>query len=67
MLKGSLGDVKSRVDLPQSWLAYQRQTAQPQVCVQGVWAAETTVGEKIDMGVKEKMGRGRWRREKELV
>lgn len=36
-LKGSLGDVKSWVDLPQARLAYQRQTAQPQVCVQGVW------------------------------
>lgn len=31
VLKGSLGDVKSWVDLPQTGLSDQRQTTQPQV------------------------------------
>lgn len=38
VLKGSLGDVKSWVDFSQAWLADQRQTAQPQVCMERVWS-----------------------------
>lgn len=37
VLKGSLGDVKSWVDLPQAGLPDQRQAAQPQVGMERVW------------------------------
>lgn len=37
VLKGSLGDVKGWVDFSQARLADQRQTAQPQVCMERVW------------------------------